>query len=102
MGSEMCIRDRFETTGREHHDLDTGRPWSEVLADRPSTLAINGIAIGVGHPDQPEIGGWYTDVLQQGDNSFALYVDSFEAFGEGIKTKLVREIVPPPPTISYD
>ena len=101
-GDGVCENWLFETTGEEHHDLDTGRPWSEVLADRPATLTINGIAIGVGNPHQPEIGGWYTDVLQQGDNSFALYVDSFEAFGEGIKTKLVREIVPPPPTISYD
>ena len=101
-GDGVCENWLFETTGEEHFDPNTGRPWSEVLADRPATLTINGIAIGVGNPNQPEIGGWYNDVLQQGNNSFALYVDSFEAFGEGIKTKLVREIGPEPQTISFD
>ena len=45
-GDGVCENWLFETTGQEHHDLNPGRPWSEVLADRPSTLAINGIAIG--------------------------------------------------------
>ena len=101
-GDGVCENWLQETTSHDAGDPTTGRPWSEVMADRPASLTINGIAIGQGHPAQPEIGGWYADVLQQGPNSFAMYVDSFEAFGEGIKKKLIREIVLNPDTISYD
>ena len=102
-GDGVCENWLMETTNHDAGDPTTGRPWSEVLADRPASLTINGIAIGVGHPKQPEIGGWYNDVLRQGNNSFALYVESFDVFAQGIKTKLIREIsLDDPATISYD
>ena len=102
-GDGVCENWLMETTDHDAGDPTTGRPWSEVLADRPASVTINGIAIGAGSPDQPEVGGWYNDVLRQGNNSFALQVDSFDMFAQGIKTKLIREIsLDEPATISYD
>ncbi len=101
-GDGVCENWLMETSNHDAGDPTTGRPWSEVVADRPASLTINGIAIGEGHPAQPEIGGWYNDVLQQGSNSFAMHVDSFDAFAQGIKTKLIREIVVDQSFISYD
>ena len=103
-GDGVCANWLMENDIRDTGDPDTGRPWSEVMADRPDSLTINGIAIGesLSDPDQPEIGEWYATTVAQGHNSFALYVATFEEFAQGIKTKLIREIVQESDIHSYD
>ena len=75
-----------------------GTPWDEVLAKRPTTTVINGISIG----EEPWLKDWYVRELPQGDGSFAMNADSFEAFGNSIKQKLIREITQAPIPSGYD
>ncbi|MEM1099638.1 MAG: DUF1194 domain-containing protein [Planctomycetota bacterium] len=72
-----------------------GWSWDSVQ----NTLArdeiiVNGISIG----DSPGLADWYASDVARGEFSFAMHAETFGAFGEAIKKKLLRELATPIPT----
>lgn len=70
-----------------------GTPWSDVVASMTGRVdQVNGICIGL----SSTLVDFYENELPYGEAGFAVQVDSFTAFAEGIKGKLLREVGPVP------
>jgi hypothetical protein len=72
---------------RRHVPLTLARARAEAAG-----VTINGLAITKAVAD---LDGWYRDRVIAGPDAFVMTINSFEAFGEAIVRKLVREIALP-------
>jgi hypothetical protein len=80
--------------GRESWELREPRfklPAAKALA-AASGITVNGLAI---QNDVPNLADYYTQQMITGPNAFVISVNSYEQFGDAMKRKLLREILPP-------
>lgn len=67
------------------------RDWNRTYdLLRDNNIVVNAISIG----DTAGLAQWYADTLPTGDGSFAMHAEDFEAFGDAIKQKLLKELDP--------
>ncbi|MEM1446532.1 MAG: DUF1194 domain-containing protein [Planctomycetota bacterium] len=101
-GDGVCENQYFYATGiggkySDGTPMDSkyyGWRWDNVqkrLAQ--DNIIVNGISIG----DTPGLKEWYASDVARGEFSFAMHAETFEAFNEAIKKKLLRELATPIP-----
>ncbi|MGE0713874.1 MAG: DUF1194 domain-containing protein [Alphaproteobacteria bacterium] len=85
---------------------NSGRPAAEARDDALAKgITINGLAImndrpNFGRPPDRGLDDWYRENVVGGFGSFLVVAEDFEAFGEAILNKLLKEIAQNPDTAS--
>jgi len=84
---ENYLATKSDSFTNEYGGFDWNRTY-QILAD--DNIVVNAISIG----DTPGLAQWYANTLPRGDGSFAMHAEDFDAFGEAIKQKLLKELDP--------
>ena len=78
------------------HRDDLPGSLQEVKKNLPEGIQVNAIAIGTpSKKGNKSLAKYYNQKLRHGPNSFSLYSNGFEAFADGIRYKIKREITIP-------
>lgn len=83
----LSANDNSTYTPSEHGPLTWQQTRDELVQN---VIVLNGISIG----PQAALSTWYADEIPHGTGSFAMHAEDFNAFGQGIKQKLLRELEP--------
>ncbi|MEM7578076.1 MAG: DUF1194 domain-containing protein [Planctomycetota bacterium] len=100
-GDGVCENYYFHATGEGTYADGTplpqnffGHSWERRRGELvKNEVIVNAISIG----NTEGLKEWYATEVPMGDYSFAMHADTFEAFGEAIKLKLLRELATPIP-----
>ena len=96
-GDGMCENYHYYLDAKPVDDR-YGHRWQDIRNWIADDITINAISIG----NTPGLQGWYANQVPMGPDHFAMHADTFEAFNEAIKRKLIRELTDPADLIGYD